>query len=331
MSAAPAKKRKVVWTVARMLTVLAAGVRGRGRKASSIQDIQARYGIGIRDLLRLAHRLSQAEDFSPAGQLPLQLFFDQDEGAVRLLGSQGAEHLLRLSRLSKADTLLAADALENLAVDPKAAEASRRLALKLRKAVGSGSADPPFLYRPSDPAPTLAKVALVEEAMKGSRTLAFEYRGPSSKSAGRVGDPLSLRRDNGAWRVLCWDRYREALRTFAVDHMAKIVVTEHVFEWPKGVSPEAAKARDLSRYQPTGKETEVRMRVSRQVAQDWKGAFKKVSKPGKDGFCDAVVMAASLDWLVRSFLPMVDEVRVLAPEKARQLWRAEIAFLAERS
>jgi len=330
MSPKPAKKKRVLWTVARMLKVLAAGVRGRGKHAPSIQEVEARYGIGIRELLRLSYRLSAAEDFSPAGQLPLQLFIDQGDGETRLLGSQGADALVQLSRLSKADAILAADALENLAVEPKAGEACRHLALRLRKAVGSFAADSRFLYRPSDPPAILAKVALVREGLNERHTLAFEYRGPASKSAGRVADPLSLRRDNGAWRVLGWDHHREALRTFAVDHMAKIVVTEHVFEWPKGIDPKAVKSRDLSIYQPTGKETEVRLRVTRRVAGEWKNAFKKVGKPAKDSWCDASIMAASTEWLVRTFLPMVDEVQVIGPESARQLWMAEIGFLAGR-
>ena len=330
MNPVRAKQKKVVWTVARMLKVLASGVRRRGRRALSVQEAQTRYGLGIRELLRLARRLHSMEDFSPAGQLPLQLFFDQGEGETRLLCSQGAEALLRLARLSTSEALLAAEALEHLAVDAEARGACDHLALKLRSVAGDAATLPRFLYRPSDPSAVLSKVALVKEGLNQKRTLAFEYRGPSSKSAGRVADPLSLRRDNGVWRVLAWDHHREGLRTFSVDHMAKIVVTEHAFIWPQGMEPYAIKARDLSVYQPTGQEIAIKLRVTRRLAEEWGRVFKKVGKPEKNSWCNAVVMAASTEWLVRTFLPRVDEVKVLAPEPARQRWRAEIGYLASR-
>jgi len=328
---ASTRGKRVVWTLARVLTILTAGARGRGRRPPTIREVEARYGIDIRELLRLARRLTEAEDFSPAGQLPLQLFFDQDAGGTRILGSQGADALVQLSRLGKADAILAADALESLAVEPGAGEACRRLASRLRKAAGGSVTDLDFLYHPSDPSAVRAKVALIREGLNKRRTLAFEYRGPSSKSAGRVADPLSLRRDNGAWRVLTFDRQREALRTFAIGHMAKIVVTDHVFEWPKGVDLQAARSRDLSIYQPTGRETEVKLRVTRKLADEWRKAFKRVGKVAKDGWCDTTIMSASTDWLVRTFLPMVDEVKVLSPEEVRKRWRDEIEYLAGRA
>lgn len=320
-------KKRMVWTVARMLKVLAAGVKSRGGRTPNLEEVEERYGIGIRDILRLSRRLSSSEDLSPAGQLPLQLFFGYGQDDTLALGSQGAEPLLQLSRLSKADALLAAQALDSLAVDSEAKKLCASLASKLRKAAGSVIEDSRFLYKPSDPVAMLKKVALIRQGAAEQRTLAFEYRGPSSKSAGRVADPLSLRRDDGAWRVLAWDHQRQAMRTFALDHLAKIVITGNHFEWPKGTRPEEIKARDLSIYQPTGKEIEVKLRVSRRIAEEWKRSFKKIGKLGKAGTRDVTIMAASGEWMLRTFLPMVDEVRVLGPEKVMQLWKDEIKAL----
>ncbi|MGH7441480.1 MAG: helix-turn-helix transcriptional regulator [bacterium] len=324
-------RKPFTWTVARMLKVLATGARVPGRQGPTLWEIEERLGLSSRELLRLAKRLSLAEDCSPAGHFPLQLFLESGPEQGRRIVAQGAGALLRLSRLGKADAALAADALGHLAVEPEATVFCRGLAARLRGAAGQAADVSGFYYHPSDPPALSKKVALVKEALDRSRTLSFEYRGYAARSAGRVADPLSLRRDNEVWRVLGWDHQRAEARTFVIDSMAKIVVTEHAFEWPQGgLSPELARARDLSAYQPTGKEQEVRLKVSSRVAEEWKKAFKKVGKPGKGGWREAVLLIGSPDWLVRSFLPRVDEVKVLGPDDVKRRWKEEILALAGR-
>ena len=321
MKALGPRWKRQQWTVARAAAVLAAAVKGKQGRLPSLALMQKRFGIGLRELLHLNARLGINDDMNGSMQLRLELQFE--DGAVRAIG---ADRLSQLTRLSRVQAAFAAQALQQLAVQGPTKAFASGLAARLKEAAGQVD-DQLLIYRPSDPERLRAKVALLHAALQSSQTVAFEYRGPASKSAGRVVDPLSLRRDQGVWRLLGWDQHRAALRVFKLEHLTKLVVTNHKFEWPKGLKPDDVKSRDLSVYEPSGKEVKVKLRVSARVAEDWVSVFKKVGKPDKSGWAEATLMVGNVEWLLRTFLPRVDEVKVLGPEKVRQLWRDELVFL----
>jgi len=321
MNAGPRWKRHQ-WTVARVAALLAAVMESKNGKAQDLASVKKRFGIGLREMIHLNQRFGLNEDLSGGTQLKLELQFE--EGKIHAVG---AERLSQLTRLSKVQAAFAAQALENLAVQGATKAFSQALSKRLHTAAGRVD-DQLLIYRPWDPAPLRDKVAILHGAMKVQHTVAFEYRGPSSKSAGRVADPLSLRRDQGVWRALCWDHQRKAMRTFKLEHLTKLVVTNQAFEWPKGLKEELIKAKDLSVYEPTGKEVTVKLRVSGKVAAEWKAIFKKVGKRDKAGTVEVTVMVGSVEWLIRTFLPWADEVRVLEPAAFLEQWNTTISCLS---
>jgi predicted DNA-binding transcriptional regulator YafY len=317
---APRWKRQQ-WTVARMAALLAAGSRPQNGRLPSLAEIEKRFGIGLREMLHLNRRLGLNEDLSGATPLKLELQFDH--GQVRAIG---ADRLSQLTRLTRVQAAFVSQALESLACEGALRPFITSLAARLRTA--AGKVDQLLIFRPSDPAPLRAKLSLLTQALRSQHSIAFEYRGPSSKSAGRVADPLSLRRDQGAWRVLCWDQHRNALRTFTLNHLTKLVITANRFEWRPHLKPEILKARDLSVYEPNGKEMAVKLRIGPRVAEEWKAVFTKLGKADKQGYRDAMLMAGNAGWVLKTFLPMADEVRVLGPEPIKKLWRDELRLIA---
>jgi predicted DNA-binding transcriptional regulator YafY len=275
MKALGPKWKRQQWTVARAAAVLAAAVK-KGRRPS-FAEMQRRFGIGLRELMHLNARLGINDDMNGTTQLRLELHFE--DGGVRAIG---ADRLSQLTRLSRVQAAFAAQALEQLAVQGPTKAFATGLAGRLKAAAGQVD-DQLLIYRPSDPERLRAKVALLHAALQQQQTVAFEYRGPASKSAGRVVDPLSLRRDQGVWRLLGFDQHRQALRVFKLEHLTKLVITAHPFTWPKGLKPDEVKSRDLSVYAPSGKETAVKLKVSARLAEDWKSVFKTLGKPDKAG------------------------------------------------
>jgi predicted DNA-binding transcriptional regulator YafY len=308
--------------------VLAAAVKQKGHKVPNLDELESRFGVGLRELIYLARKIGLQEDTGAAAAVGLELEYGVD-GTLGLR-SHGAEALTQLTRVSKEEARLAAQALRSLALAPAQAATCQALAERLDTAAGgrAPSAAAGIFFRPTDPAPTRRKVALLAEAMEQQRTVSFEYRGPSSGSAGRVADPLSLRRDAGAWRLLGWDHQRQALRVFALDHLAKPVVTVGAFATPKGLNLAQLRARDLSLYQPSGKEQLVTMRLEKALHKELRALFKGAPKPQKGtDLVQAELLSASPQWVVRTFLPYAPQVQVLGPAAFEKAWNAGLQKL----
>jgi predicted DNA-binding transcriptional regulator YafY len=326
---APKWKRQQ-WTVARAAAVLAAAVKPKGGKTPSLEQIEARFGLGLRELLFLARRLGLQEDLGVTAQDALSLDLDYRADGRLGLRSQGAEALTHLTLLGQAEARLAAQALRSLALPPADQALCASLAEHLEQAAGApDEAEGGALYfRPTDPPAVRRKVSLLAEALQQGKTVAFEYRGPASKSAGRVADPISLRRDAGAWRLLAFDQQRQALRVFALDHLAKPVITVGDSRYPKRLDLKALRARDLSVYQPNGQEVAVTLRLTAGLARELKPLFSGAPKADPAaGWVRVTLKSASPQWVVRTFLPHVPQVQVLGPESFKQVWDRDLAAL----
>ena len=319
------------WTVARAAAVLAAAVKPKGGKTPSLEQIEARFGLGLRELIFLARRLGLQEDLGATAQDALSLDLDYRADGRLGLRSQGAEALSHLTLLGRGEARLAAQALLSLALTDADRALCAGLAGRLEQAAGEpdDADDASALYfRPTDPPAVRRKVALLAEALAQGKTIAFEYRGPSAKSAGRVADPISLRRDAGAWRLLAFDQQRQALRVFALDHLAKPVITVGDSRLPKRLDLKALRARDLSEYQPNGQEVAVTLRLSAALARVLKPLFSAPPKPDPAaGWVRVRLMSASPAWVVRTFLPHLPQAQVLGPPVFAQAWQRELAAL----
>jgi hypothetical protein len=231
--------KKHQWTLARVASLLA-GLSSQGR-ALRVSEIKVRYGVGIRELLALTRRLGGQEDTSATAWNYIDLRLDYDGEDRLVIGSTGAAALEALTRLSREDLHVAAEALDGLALAPRRRSAARKLAARLRRAAGGVPPVRSVVYRPAESKAEQKKLALLSEGEEKGLTVTFDYYGAGAQSRPRKADPLVLRRDGGLWRLLAYDHDRKARRIFRVDMMRAIRLTGKPYTWPAGL--EKADAR----------------------------------------------------------------------------------------
>jgi len=71
-----------------------------------------------------------------------------------------------------------------------------------------------------------ARVAPLREALLARRRVAFDYRSAQGDRERRLVDPLRIDSDNQSWYLRGWDHSRGAVRTFRLDRMSELVVTD---------------------------------------------------------------------------------------------------------
>ena len=310
------------WTLARVASLLA-GLSSRG-KALKVSQIQERYGVGIRELMALTRLLGGQEDTSVTAWNYIDLRLDYNDSDELVIGSTGAAALEALTRLAREDLVVAAEALDSLALPPKKRLAAKRLARHLVKAAQPLPAQRAIVYRPSESRQEQKKLVLLSLGEEEKRVVTFDYYGAGAHSKGRRVCPLVLRRDQGLWRLLAFDQDRKARRVFRVDHMRGIRVSQEHFEWPTDIDPARARGQDLGQFKPGGGEVKVKMKVDGEVYRAFKAAFDAKVTRSKDGSVSGSLKVPSAAWLVQTFRPYAGQVKVLAPADMARAWKAEL-------
>jgi proteasome accessory factor C len=70
------------------------------------------------------------------------------------------------------------------------------------------------------------RVAPLREALLARRRVTFEYRSAQGDRERRVVDPLRIDSENQSWYLRGWDHSRGAVRTFRLDRISELVVTD---------------------------------------------------------------------------------------------------------
>lgn len=311
----PTVLQKSSWTVARLAALL-----GRLKRPMPVKTLESKYGITVKDLLRLnKHFLGTVDETMPSGNVALAIQFD--EGAAFSLAGP---LLQKVASLSKAELDLALMGLRWVVVGPT----FRKRILDLVDHLRTNAAPLSDAYKETFFGPHFSNrevrvlLAFVEAKQEG-RKARFHYEG-DAPDVFRVVRPLSLRKDAGEWRLLAWDEGKKALRVFKLVHISGAEVLMETFEWPQGVDKEKAISMDLSVYRPSGREVEVKLKLKAEALKKLQHLFPQYkARPKGDAWVNAHLYSVSPEWVARALLPALGGVQVLSPPKFRKAFEDE--------
>jgi proteasome accessory factor C len=103
----------------------------------------------------------------------------------------------------------------------------------LSRKLASGASAAPSAVAVSTRAVDAALTPL-REALVAGRQIEFDYRDARGDTEGRVVDPLRIDSEDQSWYLRGWDHGREAVRTFRVDRMSRLTITDRPITRARG-------------------------------------------------------------------------------------------------
>lgn len=157
-------------------------------------------------------------------------------------------------------------------------------------------------------------VALARTAMRRGVQLELDYRNARGEGERRRVDPLSIDSVDADWYLRGWCHLRAAVRTFRIDRMSDVVVTDEPISFRPG---EVTLPERL--FQGTPEDLEVIL----EVPEDALPLIADYLTPGvprstEDGRVRTAVRVSHLPVLARLVAGMPGVARVLGPEEARR-------------
>jgi len=306
--------RTATWTVARLAALLA-----RLKHQPSLDELKRRWDIGVRDLIRLNRRvLGTVEETATTGTAALSVQIS-DGVAFSLAGPL----LEKAASLSGAERHLAVTGLRWLAVEEPQRQALLDLARRLSDAPVAPGGRREVVFSPLLTRREEENLIAFMTGCREGRKCRFRYEGDDAGFVREV-RPLSLRKDEGAWRLLAWDENRGGLRVFRLGHVSKAECLPDHFEWPEGVDRQEARARDLSVYRPSGREETVKFRIRAGALRRLQHLFPRYKAPKKgDAWVPAELFSSNPGWVARAFLPEWGNVKVLGPAAYAEALKSE--------
>jgi proteasome accessory factor C len=159
-----------------------------------------------------------------------------------------------------------------------------------------------------------AALAVIRESVSSAHSLSFEYINARGERERRTVDPLRVESLDEDWYVRAWDHVRTAVRTFRLDRMSDLEVTDQ---------PISASARDVvlpeTLFQPSPEDVTAQLDVTAAalpLLDEWIGAAERESI-GDDRVRATVRLThyASLSRLVAGHAGLVE---VAGPPEARE-------------
>lgn len=228
-------------------------------------------------------------------------------------------------RLTVAEAGALVAALEACGVDPEDAVTARLAS------VSSAALDVSRIARTvraaSAPGGVAHSHAALTAAAAGRRVVRMTYAAAGeAETRERSVRPWDLFMWRGSWYLRAWDEERSGVRTFRLDRIDRIEVTERVFERPSDIPPPAGGAPDASKlpraeilFSAAGPDL---------TDRDWPGA---TFAPLPDGRVRASVPYAGTAWIARRVAARLGGAVVVSPPEVRaavaELARKELADL----
>ncbi|MHB8511527.1 MAG: helix-turn-helix transcriptional regulator [Actinomycetota bacterium] len=175
-----------------------------------------------------------------------------------------------------------------------------------------------------DPSPTEV-VASLRRAIEHKHTLSIEYYSfGRDELTTRAFDPW-LVFGSTPWYVIGFDHRSQGRRTFRVDRIRKIAITDRSFERPAGFDP--VREAEAPLYHPGAEDVTVVIEVS--PSERWVAEVTPIESAQElpDGWTRITLRAGSLSWLARLGLQLSDQLRVVLPNELRD----EIQTLARKT
>lgn len=173
---------------------------------------------------------------------------------------------------------------------------------------------------------------LLASAAVERRSVSMEYY---TASRGRVSqrliDPYHLRLADGTWYCIAYCHERKTVRTFALDRIIRLEVTDGTFEIPAGFSVEEYLADSLSIERGTPRKVVIefdRTQAAYIRGREWHKSQELTEL--EDGGLRMTVTIGGLGELKRWVMSMGSHAQVLEPQELRDQIRSELASAAEK-
>lgn len=220
--------------------------------------------------------------------------------------------------------------LQYLSALPENADRAALASLTAKLAKGASAAPSPVAVsvRAADDA-----IAPLRRAIVTSVQVEFDYRDAQGESVRRTVDPLRLDSDDENWYLRGWDHAREAVRTFRLDRMSALAVTDR----PASRRAEEVTLPDVL-FQASAADRTVVLEVAEgalPLLGDWLPDGTRTTPSGSAGTVLATVRVSHYHGLKRLVTGLPGLVTVREPEEARTMvadWaRAALAEYADEA
>ncbi|MBN1309965.1 MAG: YafY family transcriptional regulator [Anaerolineae bacterium] len=310
-------------TATRLITLIMLLQRQPNQKAADLAD---ELGVSVRTLHRYFEMLDEMgipiyAERGPYGGFSLvrgykmpPLVLTPEEAVVVALGTGMVEELW--GRLYREPVHGALAKLENLLPD----EQRREVAWARRSLIATGMHQSNL----DALAPVLEKL---RRAVREHRRIDMTYRGASSPHPSqREIDPYALVHRWGWWYAIAYCHLRQAMRTFRIDRIDALALTDQIFQLPDDFDIQTYLAQELE-AQP---QIQVRMQFAPEGAHIalHNRAYWDALKEQPDGSVVVTMSTLDLYWAASSALAYGPSVTVLEPEELRRMvaeWAQAIA------
>jgi predicted DNA-binding transcriptional regulator YafY len=298
----------------------------QSRRVVTAEQMAAHFELSVRTIYRDLTALSEigVPIAAEAGvgysllrgyQLP-PLMFNQDEAHALLVGGELVKNLTDSSLSGPAGTAL----LKIRSILPsKQRDEAERLLQHLAVLVPGQ----PLGY------PDQRRLLPIQQAVTQCRVLHITYHGKGQRNAApREVEALGVVFYGNAWYVVAWCRLRQDFRHFRLDRIQDLSLREETFEPRPGFSLRT----HLKNWVANEKTLPARVRFSsagaeRARRESFAGMVEERAEP--DGI-EMDFMTFSLEWLAQWLLSFGSEAEALAPERLRELVRAEAEKIVSR-
>lgn len=160
------------------------------------------------------------------------------------------------------------------------------------------------------PGPVDAVRDTVAEALTKGAAVSFTYKAPDAEPTTRTVDPAKVHISNGQWYLQGWCHLREAMRTFHLDRVSDLIITD--LPITHGSEPVPAL------FAPGEDDIVVRIRYPESVAPLLGDYLDRAEVETADGFSIATMRLPDEHALRRLAARRGGEVEILAPLEARR-------------
>lgn len=193
----------------------------------SLEEAAADFEITVDEMRRMVQKLTVIGLPGDAGywQAPQELFdinWDllEEQGIIEITNDVG---LRRAPRLTAREAAALLAGLQLTASLPAVAASNLVAGLIAKLARGAGARPTEVIVAPG---PVDDVRTVVAGALSAHRAIAFTYRAPDTEPTTRTVDPVKVLITDGQWYLQGWCHLRRAMRTFHLDRVSDVTMTD---------------------------------------------------------------------------------------------------------
>lgn len=279
----------------------------------SVSDAAAHFGVPVEQIRQAVRLIAVSGVPGETTQYQHDDLFDIDWDAFEQDDEIAITHLVAIDespRFSAREAAALIAGLQYLSGLPEQADRDVVGALMAKLAIGASAVPSEVAVASGD---RDAALETIRESVATARSLAFDYLNARGERERRTVDPLRVESLDADWYVRAWDHSRSAVRTFRLDRMSRIEVTEE---------PAHAEARDVvlpeTLFQASPEDLSVELEVSEAalpLIDEWIGGSERTAVDGNR--VRVTVRLAHYGTLTRFVSGLAGLVTVVGPAEAR--------------